>query len=926
MNQLHDVSVRALRTDLAALVLALLGSCWGVQSAQGATIVPLRQGDAAVTTFSGLQIPGSPSPIDPNGPVVTTLNIQDPADNPPGQGATLGRAWLGVPFHQDPRWIAANLGQVFGIALDDKVPPNIYVTASSVYLLHVNATKTAFESGMYGFLGPGGVYQIDGTTGAICSLAVLPNQGAGLGNIAYDRVHKQLFVSDFEDGRIYRLLPKTSCFTLDLPQGIPFDHGLALPNAVPPRPAIPNGGPPFDLTKVGIGDQALNAPMFFPGFTPRGRRVWGVQVFDNRLYYSVWTTDVRDKGTSPPPNEIWSVALDGKGDFNTQDVRLEKTIPPLAGLDYSNPVSDIAFSAKGKMLVAERVRNRDYGISAAERGTQPLVLDAHDARVLEFTIGGATNEVPQIIYVGNFVYMGVQHANSAGGADYGYGYADRGATVTCDDTVAAMGDALRVGNAVDPVHPNDTLRVYGLQLGPAAGNSPNLPLTPTSVGESSYFIDLMFGLGRPGPPSPGYPDFKFKTQMGSVVIERESCGQSAPACLTAIDSGQCTGNGDYLYTFQVTNLSTTNVSHLIFVDLSPAATVTPNDVSFANEPGGFLAPGKTSALETVLIQGAPPGPLTFRFLLLDQTGAECCAVSHSLPIPACNCAQVLTSKFACSIATGYDYTFTLQDLRKQPPISYVLLTATTPGLVITQSGEPITPPLNDNDKTTQTVNFSGAAAVPGATVCFQLSVHDTTLTNCCAITRCEGPLFPCSVLTLQPDLNLSLNTGLGSVQAGLAGGKPQAIADPSWTVIEPSPHAPAQSVLAPDSDWPWAIPESAWISRDASAASVAGAPLVRYRRCFCIGAGAREATLDVALWADDRASLLLNGQRIAGPGGNYAAAKPLSVHLKGAVGSGGPFATGNNCLVAVVHQSGNTTGLDLFGSIQAAGGACTSPP
>lgn len=99
----------------------------------------------------------------------------------------------------------------------------------------------------------------------------------------------------------------------------------------------------------------------------------------------------------------------------------------------------------------------------------------------------------------------------------------------------------------------------------------------------------------------------------------------------------------------------------------------------------------------------------------------------------------------------------------------------------------------------------------------------------------------------------------------------------------------------------------------------------RYRRCFCIGAGAKEATLDVSLWADDWASLLLNGVPISRPGGHYTAASPLSVHLNGAVGSGGPFTVGTNCLVAVVHESGTKTGLDLFGSVQAVGGACELP-
>jgi hypothetical protein len=915
------------RNRFVLLFLVLLGGLWPACPSQAQAPFPLQQGEAAATTFSGLKIPGTLSPIDPSGRVVTTLDIRDPEGrNPATQRATLGKAWLTVPFYQHsdqhPNWTAANLGQVFGITLDDKTPSNIYVTASSAYVLHVDKTKPEFENGMYGILGPGGVYQLNGTTGQICTFAVLPNEGAGLGNIAYDRAHKQFFVSNFENGLIYRMPTKTSCFSLVLVTDT-FDHGLALPTAVPPRLAIPDTHMPFDFAAV-----RPPAPPLTPGFTPRGRRVWGLQVFDNRLYYSVWATDARDAGHSlpptnqpNPPNEIWSVGLERDGAFNTADVRLEKTIPPLPGLDYSNPVSDIAFSAKGKMLVAERVRHRDFGIHVFERWDSAL-LDAHTARVLEFTVGGSTSETPKVFYVGNATGFSRQpHANSSGGADYGYGYSD--GAVTCDDTVAAMGDALRLpGSGGDPIDP-DQLRVYGLQLGPASGNSPNVPRLPDSVGISSYFINL----GPKGGPPVLEANFNLKTQMGDVAVVRESCGQSSPSCARVSGSVVCAADGttDYVYSFHVTNLSTTNVSHLLFVDLPPPATVTPNDVSFTSEPGGFLAPGKTSQLKAVRIRGAQPGSLTFRFLLLDQSGGVCCTISHALDLPACDCAQILSDGAACSNAGGYDYTFTLQNLTKRPPISYVLVTATTPDLVITQSGAPITPRLNFSDKTTQTVNFTGSAARGGATVCFKLGIHDTTLTKCCAIDRCFGPLFACPAQTGSRDLNLSLSTGLGSGQTASTGEEPQATTDPSWMVIQPRPARPAQSVLAPDSDWPWAIPGSTWISHDPSAVSVAGVSAIRYRRCFCIGAGAREATLDLALWADEQASLLLNGVRIAGPGGDYDAMKPLSVHMKGAVGTGGPFAVGVNCLAAVVEQSGHMTGLDLFGSIQAVGGACTPP-
>ncbi len=435
------------------------------------------------------------------------------------------------------------------------------------------------------------------------------------------------------------------------------------------------------------------------------------------------------------------------------------------------------------------------------------------------------------------------------------------------------------------------------------------PLVTDVHWNGTSFVQTQVGVFPPQPE-----DGFFLT---AAILEASPCLQlQKESVLCATDSV-----GDYLYSFQVTNLSTTTAYHLLLLNLPPPATATPDDITF---PGG-LAPGQTSPVETVRIHGAHPGTFPFLFGLFDNNVQQCCAFSHSIELPACNCAQVLSDQVCTAGASGFTYTFTIQDLRVAPPVSYALVTATTPGLVITQSGAPIVPALGYGGTTTQTVGFSGPAATPGATVCFMLSVHDASLAQCCSIDRCatlplSGGQSPgCIFNAHAPDLDVTLNTGINPASPGA----PQP--DPNWTVIVPRPAQAAQSILWPDLDWPWAIPGTTWISRQPDAAAVAGVSAIRYRRCFCVGAGAQEATLDLSLWADDRASLLLNGAPIAGPGGHYAAADPLSVHLTSAVGGSGLFKAGVNCLVAVVHESGSTTGLDVFGSIKAAGGACVPP-
>src|SRR6185503_5350037 len=103
-------------------------------------------------------------------------------------------------------------------------------------------------------------------TGQPSTFATLPNapdqdfnnQYPGLGNIAFDCNHQQFCVSNFEDGKIYRLDMN------GVEKGPAHDHGDDDPG----------------------GDGWVNV----------GDLVWGLQVHGGRLYYSVWRTH-EDSGT-----------------------------------------------------------------------------------------------------------------------------------------------------------------------------------------------------------------------------------------------------------------------------------------------------------------------------------------------------------------------------------------------------------------------------------------------------------------------------------------------------------------------------------------------------------------------------------------------------------------------------------------------------
>ena len=93
------------------------------------------------------------------------------------------------------------MGDVFGIAIDaDK---NVYFSATKAISSNGSSATSA------GVAGDGGVYRMDANNWMVTPFIFtgngdneIPNQGNGLGNIAYDKWNNQLFITNFEDGNI----------------------------------------------------------------------------------------------------------------------------------------------------------------------------------------------------------------------------------------------------------------------------------------------------------------------------------------------------------------------------------------------------------------------------------------------------------------------------------------------------------------------------------------------------------------------------------------------------------------------------------------------------------------------------------------------------------------------------------------------------
>jgi hypothetical protein len=428
---------------------------------------PMQPGEAFVTRFSGTTDgPGGQAVIDVDGTVGSIIDVRSPRQPPQGHH------WIDEPQRQPLK--AAEVGQVFGVALDGENPPNIYVTATPAFGLHRTADNTQWMPGMWGPGGPGAVYRLDRANGyrpslfARITLGNRPNSGAALGNIAYDRWNRQFFVTDLETGMIHRLRATDGA---DL--GI-WDHGVqARANFIDAENGSPGQLPPIPFNPASRA-RIVDCPSGNFSSSPEcwniaasGRRIWGLGVSRDaksgivRLYYSVASSPAYgDQSWNALPddqkrNSVWSVELSPDGNF-TGAVRREFLLPDffetaedIARAGFSHPASDITFptcSNRGVMLVAERGGLRNLGFSEPNPFADP-----HEARLLRYELDheGVWRAVGR--YDVGFRERQPEEgppamqANCAGGAAFGYGYDTRQWTISRtqpDQFVWTTGDAL----------------------------------------------------------------------------------------------------------------------------------------------------------------------------------------------------------------------------------------------------------------------------------------------------------------------------------------------------------------------------------------------------------------------------------------------------------------------------------------------------
>jgi hypothetical protein len=478
--------VSKILTRLLPLLLLVLfhpGHAGAQQRDQAPNLIP---GDAVVTGFSGTiaaeQRGANRSATDltfinPDGPSARVIDLTRP-----------GYVWDGRLFPAPKTFdvLAKDVGQVFGVALDDATPPNIYVAATSLFGLNIvtrardgsvvrrkkGGPGAGWMKGQFGLElqgGPGAIYKVDGRSGvttlfANVTLNGVPNPATGLGNLAYDAAHKQLFVSDLYTGMIHR-------FDLDGRYlGAPFDHGVSGLGAAQIAPV------PFNpANRPNIANASFDSEQAATwGFAPAARRVWGLAVHEERLYYSA------GNGSAANGPQIWSVGIQTDGNF-AADPRWELDVPAQAG---QLPISDIAFSRQGAMILAQRAAiAASYDYSAFTQAGEPRVLRFWLKEANDPPSPGRWKLAPEEYAVG---FAG-DYRNTNGGVALGYGYNQDGtlAAGSCEAALWTTGQNLRDNPALrSQLEPGGPQVVHGLQGSPAdLVRNANAPPT------ISYFVD-----------------------------------------------------------------------------------------------------------------------------------------------------------------------------------------------------------------------------------------------------------------------------------------------------------------------------------------------------------------------------------------------------------------------------------------------------
>ena len=410
-----------------------------------------------------------------NAPVAVIYDVRANANAP------RTRTWAPTPI-MGSNWTIDSIGQVFGIATDDSA--NVYLAHTDVYLIQDNQPAN---------IPPGRIYKARPPLFRAELFATLPNTGGafnGIGNIVYDRKHNQLFATNLEDGKIYRI-SNTGVILDTYDPFLPDDNtnGIVIQSE--------------QIWAIGINYEGSQTKLYFPRIGPTTSR---------RMY---------------------SLTLTATGTFpNTANAQVE-VMTNLPGNEVR--ITDIAFDQNGtRMLWAER-----GGVNKYPRDI-PIIEGSHSSIAAQYNFTGGQWVFNKVFSVGSNVdtelvggsgslIPAIDGENSAGGVDFGFRQINGDPLAGRDQIGWFSGNWLHKGNRYVR-NSNDDSLYYGAQA-----------IIFDSIGNVK--TDIVVDFDNNG------TNFDDKGQIGDVEIFR--CVFTSSAQLVAIAGSVATPTDEMVEGVQV---------------------------------------------------------------------------------------------------------------------------------------------------------------------------------------------------------------------------------------------------------------------------------------------------------------------------------------------------------------------------------------
>ena len=251
------------------------------------------------------------------------------------------------------------------------------------------------------------------------------------------------------------------------------------------------------------------------------------------------------------------------------------------------------------------------------------------------------------------------------------------------------------------------------------------------------FCELIDGCSKPiaiWNPTTGCQSFSPATTPGSAGTG-VSCAIENPT----IECGSATTSDEFTVTVDVVNNSGFDVTKLVIPGLVGGVSVSPNIIDV------FLPDKETLFGVQLFLNGGNAGDIVcipVGLMATDDTGAlfECCGTEVCVELPAC-CMDISGELFSLDLEGNLIYDFSVTNFSGDAPIlaeHLFMSVISPPGAFFAEEWHALNGLLDGAPAQPLSTVIYGA--VPGDTICFQVTIHDATLSECCGIVHCVDTL------------------------------------------------------------------------------------------------------------------------------------------------------------------------------------------